>query len=177
MSGHPPDEERYIIVAAPHTSNWDLLFTLAGTAKLRLKISWLGKHTIFKAPFGKLMRNLGGIPVHRENPHGLVEQLVDLFKNQRHLILAISPAGTRKKRDHWKSGFYWIARNAGIPLSLAYLDYTNRIAGFGPTFVPTGNVKADMDFIRNFYEGIKGKYPDKAADIRLSDENPIISQP
>jgi 1-acyl-sn-glycerol-3-phosphate acyltransferase len=175
-AGDPPHKNKFIIVAAPHTSNWDLVLTLACTATFHLKISWLGKHTIFKAPFAGLMKRLGGIPVNRDNPHGVVRQMIDLFINSEYLILTISPSGTRKKRDHWKSGFYRIANEARIPLSLGYLDYANRIAGFGPSFIPTGNVKADMDIIRKFYAGIIGKYPEKAADIRLQDEDNLTRQ-
>jgi 1-acyl-sn-glycerol-3-phosphate acyltransferase len=130
----------------------------------------MGKHSIFRAPFGKMMRWLGGIPINRESPQGLVSQMVEEYNLQEKLVVAIPPSGTRKKRDYWKSGFYWIAHTAQIPVSCGFLDYAKKEAGFGISFVPTGNLIKDMDKIREFYSGIMGKNPEMTTTMKLRDE-------
>jgi len=170
VAGKVPDASKFILVAAPHTSNWDLLFLLGATNIFRIKVSWIGKHTIFKIPFGSMMRWLGGIPVNRDSSQGLVAQIVDQYNKKDKLVITIPPSGTRKKRDYWKSGFYWIAHTAQIPLCCGFLNYAKKEAGFGISFVPTGELKKDMDRIREFYSGIMGKNPEMTTTIRLRDE-------
>lgn len=170
VAGSIPQVGKFVIVAAPHTSNWDLPFMMAASSIFRLKVSWMGKHTLFKAPFGRVMRWLGGIPIDRSNPNGVVAQMVRRFNESKKLVVAISPSGTRKKVDFWKSGFYWIAHNAQIPLVCGYLDFTRKMAGFGISFIPSGNVKQDMEKIRRFYDGVEGKNPEIKTTIALRDE-------
>jgi len=169
--GQVPAGEKFVLIAAPHTSNWDFFFGLFALYIYRLKVSWIGKHTVFKKPFGGVMRWLGGIAVNRDSQHGVVDQIAKQLQESRKLVIAITPSGTRKSRDYWKSGFYWIAHKAQVPILCGYLDYSNRKACLGLCFFPTGNVKEDMDRIRDFYTGIQGKYPEMAAKIRLRDEN------
>jgi 1-acyl-sn-glycerol-3-phosphate acyltransferase len=169
--GQVPQGGKFVVIGAPHTSNWDFPFALAALYVFRLKISWLGKHTLFKAPIGSVMRWLGGIPIDRESQRGVVEQIVEQFRTSQQLVVVLAPSGTRKKRDHWKSGFYWIAHSAQVPLLCGYLDYYRKKACLGLSFLPTGNVKKDMDRIRDFYEGIRGKNAELATRIRLIDEN------
>jgi 1-acyl-sn-glycerol-3-phosphate acyltransferase len=168
--GQVPVGDRFVLVGAPHTSNWDFPFTLAAVYIFRLKISWLGKDTLFKKPFGGVMRWLGGIPVDRTSEQGVVDKIAGQFSESDRLVLAIGPEGTRKKRDYWKSGFYWIAYTAQVPLLCGYLDYAQKKACLGLSFVPTGDIKKDMDRIREFYEGIQGKHPELTTRIRLVDE-------
>jgi len=169
--GQVPAGEKFVLIAAPHTSNWDLPFGLSAIYIYRLKVSWIGKDTIFKEPFGGVMRWLGGIAIKRDSQHGVVDQIANQLKESRKLAIAIAPSGTRKSRNYWKSGFYWIAHKAQVPILCGYLDYAHRKAGLGLCLVPTGNVKEDMDRIRDFYKGIQGKYPEMTTRIRLRDEN------
>ena len=168
--GQVPVGGKFVLVGAPHTSNWDFPFTLAAVFIFRLKISWLGKDTLFKKPFGGVMRWLGGIPVDRDSEHGVVDQIANQLRESDRLVVAIGPSGTRKKKDYWKSGFYWIAHTAQVPILCGYLDYSRKEACLGLSFVPTGDIKKDMDRIRDFYQGIQGKHPELTTRIRLVDE-------
>jgi 1-acyl-sn-glycerol-3-phosphate acyltransferase len=171
VEGRVPPGSKFILIGAPHTSNWDFLFSIATLYIFRLKISWMGKETLFKRPFGGFMKWLGGIPINRESEHGVVEQIVKQFKESQRLVIVISPSGTRKKMDHWKSGFYWIAHTAEVPVLCGYLDYNHKKAGLGLSFILTGDVKKDMDRIRKFYSGIQGKHSELVSKIRLINEN------
>ena len=160
--GQVPVGGKFVLVGAPHTSNWDFPFTLAAVYIFRLKISWLGKDTLFKKPFGGVMRWLGGIPVDRDSEHGVVDQIAGQFRESDRLVIAIGPEGTRKKRDYWKSGFYQIALAADLPVYLVSVDYPAGIIKISEEPTPiTGNHSADMDHIRAYYEGVQGKYPDE----------------
>jgi hypothetical protein len=136
-----------------------------------LKVSWIGKDTLFKKPFGGVMRRLGGIAINRDSRHGIVDQIAKQLRESRKLAIALTPSGTRKRRNYWKSGFYWIAHKAQVPILCGYLDYSHRKACLALCFVPTGNVKEDMDRIRDFYKGIQGKSPEMTTKISLRDEN------
>jgi len=161
---------KFVVIAAPHTSNWDLPFMLATAYAMRVRVSWFGKHTVFIPPLGWLLRKLGGIPVDRRSPHSLVTQMAEQFSTRDYLVLAVSPEGTRRKVDFWKSGFYQIAVKSGVPIGLSYLDYERRRSGLGMFILPTGNVKADMEKIRAFYQNIRGKYPQLESIPRLREE-------
>ncbi|MEN0062960.1 MAG: 1-acyl-sn-glycerol-3-phosphate acyltransferase [Myxococcota bacterium] len=166
-----PQVPKGIIIATPHTSNWDLPHMLAAAFVYRIEVKWLGKHTLFQGPFGWFFTWLGGVPVDRTAPKGLVGQVADRLTEASKLLIAVPPSGTREKRDAWKSGFYWIAHTAQVPVICGYLDYTRRRANLGYTFVPTGDVKADMDKVRAFYEGVEGKFPELHTEIRLKEED------
>jgi len=170
FEGNLPPQGNFILLCSPHTSNWDLIYLLAVMFMLRLRFSWFGKHTIFKKPFGGFMKWLGGIPVDRRSAHGVVDQLVDRFNETDNLILAITPAGTRRKTDSWKSGFYHIAYKAQIPVLLGYADFEKKRAGTGLSFIPSGNITEDMDRIREFYRDIRGADPEKESTIILREE-------
>ena len=170
--GAPPQNtKKAILIACPHTTNWDLPFMLAAAFVYRLDVSWLGKHTLFRPPLGWLLRWLGGVPVDRRAPSGAVQQVANHIAKAERIALAVPPSGTRSKREHWKSGFYWMAHSAGVPIMLAYLDYQKKEAGIGPTIPVTGDVKKDMDIIRAFYADKQGLYPELKTTIRLLDEN------
>ncbi len=161
---------KFILICEPHTSNWDFIHLLGVMFIMRIKISWLGKHTLFKKPFGGFMKWLGGIPVDRRSPHGVVEQITEHFEQNENLIIALAPSGTRSRRDHWKSGFYHIGYKAQVPLVLGYVDFANKIAGTGPVLIPSGDFKKDMDIIRAFYADIRGDHPELESDIILREE-------
>jgi len=158
--GRLPDSPKYVIIAAPHTSNWDLFYALVIASAFRIKINWMGKKSIFRFPFRGICRWLGGIPVDRSKSNNAVEQSVRLFKERDQLGLMVSPEGTRQKVHYWKTGFYHIAHGAGVPIALGFLDYRRKVGGFGPTFLPTGNIEADMVEIKAFYTDVTGKYTD-----------------
>lgn len=160
VEGKIPDLKKYVIIAAPHTSNWDFPITLALTFALKIKIYWMGKAALFRWPFGAACRWLGGIPIDRSKSNNLVGQSVQAFKERDKLIMVIPPEGTRKKVSYWKTGFYHIARGANIPIVLGFLDYRRKAAGIGPTFYPMGRIEEDMQKIMTFYATITGKHQD-----------------
>ncbi len=168
--GARPRERRFVLIAAPHTSNWDLAYLLAISTVVDVKISWMGKHTLFRPPLGWLMRASGGIPVVRSRSEKLVFQMARAFEKSESLALVVPAEGTRGYVPHWKSGFYHIARRANVPIVMGYLDYASRRGGFGPAIHPTGDVRADMDKIRAFYSDKVGKYPDSFGEVRLKEE-------
>ena len=161
---------RAVVIAAPHTSNWDLPFMLAVAYALGVKPSWLGKRELFQAPLGWLLRRLGGIAVDRSAPQGLVGEAVARFGERDELFLVIPPSGTRARAPYWKSGFYHVARGAGVPIVCAYLDYRSRVGGIGLSFVPTTSIGADMDRIRAFYADKQAKFPAQMTPVRLREE-------
>lgn len=169
--GPVPSHEKCVMIAAPHTSNWDLVITLALTHVMGRPIRWMGKDAIFRFPFGWIMRQLGGIPVDRSAHHNLVHYTAEYIrKHKGPLIITVPAEATRSRADYWKSGFYHIAMEAGVPVYLGYLDYRRRRGGYGPAIRLTGNRRADMDLIREFYRDKTAKYPEEFGPIRLRDE-------
>ena len=172
IEGQVPAVPKAVVIAAPHTSNWDLPHMLAASFVFRLQVSWLGKHTLFRPPFGWIFQRLGGVPVDRTAPRGLVGEVAAKLKAADRLLIAVSPEGTRSHRDHWKSGFYRIAEEAQVPIVCGYLDFAKKRAGLGLTLLPTGDVGADMDRIRAFYAPMRGRHPELESVIRLKEEPP-----
>jgi 1-acyl-sn-glycerol-3-phosphate acyltransferase len=160
--GQVPSVPKFVLVGAPHTSNWDLPYTLFIVFILRAKIYWMGKDAIFRKPFKGFFKWLGGIPVDRSKSKNIVAQSIKQFNQNKKLILTIAPAGTRKRVEKWKTGFYYIAHGANVPIVLGFLDYRRKVGGFGPVIYPTGDIKADMKIISAFYKGVAGKYPEKS---------------
>ncbi len=163
--GAPPPDLRYVLIAAPHTSNWDALLMLAAARIFRIRISWFLKESWFVFPLSPLLRAVGAVPIDRRGAHGVVQQAVDRFSASKQLVLAVPPEGTRKKTAHWKGGFYHIARGAGVPIVLGYLDYGRKVAGLGPAFQPTGDLQADFKVFRDFYSAVKGKFPELVGEV------------
>jgi 1-acyl-sn-glycerol-3-phosphate acyltransferase len=154
----PQGCEKCVFIAAPHTSNWDLPYTLMVAFSLRLNIYWMGKSQLFKPPFRGVMMWLGGIPVQREQTNNLVDASVQAIQvADGPLQLVVPPEGTRSKSRYWKTGFYYIALGARVPILMAYMDYERKISGIGPMFSPTGDIEADMLTIKAFYAPFKGK--------------------
>lgn len=166
-----PRDGAGILVAAPHTSNWDFVHMLAISAEAGISVKYLGKKALFRPPFGWLMRALGGIPVDRSAPQGLVEDLTSRVRAGERFYLVVTPEGTRSAGTYWKSGFYRIARQTGLPITLAFLDVPSRTVGWGPTFHPTGDVSADMDVLREFYADKTGFNPEGFTPPRLREED------
>ena len=156
----PAEARKCVLIAAPHTSNWDLPYTLMVAFVLHLNIYWMGKHSLFAFPFGPLMRWLGGIAVDRSrNTNRVSLSAMALKAADGPVQLVVPPEGTRGRTTHWKTGFYYIALEAGVPIVLAYMDYARKVSGLGPVFVPTGDIDADMAEIKRFYAGIQGRRP------------------
>ena len=154
----PTDHPKCVLIAAPHTSNWDLPYTLMVAFALRINICWMGKRSLFRWPFGPLMRWLGGIEVDRSQSTNRVAASAQALRDADGLIaLVVPPEGTRAKTRHWKTGFYWIAHEAGVPIVMAYMDYPRKLSGLGPVFRPSGNIEADMVQIKAYYAQYKGK--------------------
>jgi len=165
----PPHTSRYVIIGAPHTSNWDFILTLALISIERIPIRIMGKDSLFRWPMGVFMRAIGAIPVNRRERTSLVDQVVAKFDEHADFIIGISPEGTRSRTSRWRTGFYYIALKAKVPIVMAYLDYKNKIVGLGPSIKPSGDIQADFAKIKDFYSGIKGKYPNKQGKIELSE--------
>jgi 1-acyl-sn-glycerol-3-phosphate acyltransferase len=158
----PPNARKSVLIAAPHTSNWDLPYTLMVAFALDLNVRWMGKHTLFWGPFGPIMRWLGGIAVNRSQSNNLVQQSAQQIQQHAGAIqLIVPPEGTRSKTRYWKTGFYHIAVAARVPIVMAYMDYTRKVSGLGPVFEPTGDLEADLTRIKAFYAPIQGKNPDQ----------------
>lgn len=163
-----PDVGKCIVIGAPHTSNWDLPLTVTLALAYGAPMHWMGKKSVFRWPFGGVFRWLGGIPVDRSKRSGVVEQTAQLFRDNDNLKIVISPEGTRGVST-WKTGFYYIAYTAGIPIVPAYLDYAKRLGGLSEPFYPTGNIVKDIEFFRDFYSRITARYPELFQPPRLSD--------
>lgn len=171
VTGEIPKGGKFVLIGAHHTSNWDLPFGLAAVYTFRLKVSWMGKSSLFKWPLCYFMGALGGIPIDRENPSGVVGQIVEQFQNRDQLVIGLAPSGTRSKRTHWRSGFYWLAVKAQVPILCGYLDYGKKRLHIGGCLMPSGDIKQDMDIIRAFYKDVEAKHPNSVTPILLKDED------
>jgi 1-acyl-sn-glycerol-3-phosphate acyltransferase len=165
VEGELPESRRFVLIAAPHTSNWDAVLLLLAARIIDIPLAWFVKDAWFRFPLGPLMRALGGVPIDRSASNGVVEQAVAQLKASERLALAVPPEGTRGRSPHWKTGFYHIARGAGVPIVLGYLDYERKVAGLGPAFVPTGDLEADFKVFREFYGKVRAKYPERAGVV------------
>ena len=170
IEGDRPEASSYVLIAAPHTSNWDFIWFIAMALAKDVPVRWLGKNSLFKGPLGYLMRWLGGLPIERSSPQGYVAQIAGLFSNPEPVVLVFPAEGTRGRVPHWKSGFYHVARQAQVPVVLGFLDYPKKRGGFGLERMLTGDIEADMDQLRAFYAGIDGRFPDKQGPILLREE-------
>ncbi|MFZ5908431.1 MAG: lysophospholipid acyltransferase family protein [Chloroflexota bacterium] len=157
--GQLPDLPKYVIVGAPHTSNWDFVIFLALAFILRGSMRYMGKAELFRSPFGGFFRWCGGVSVDRSKPQGLVEQTVQAIREAEQFKLVITPEGTRKKVNEWKRGFYHIAKQAGIPVVVGYVDSLTKTCGIGPTFTLTDDMEADIRAIQAFFKDKVGINP------------------
>ncbi|HEX4859137.1 MAG TPA: 1-acyl-sn-glycerol-3-phosphate acyltransferase [Usitatibacteraceae bacterium] len=159
FTGRLPDVPKVVVAVAPHTTNWDFILGVLVLWSLDVKVSFLGKHTLFKGLFGKWMRSIGGIPVDRNAAHGVVGEAVAAIRAAEQMVFALSPEGTRKLDKGFKTGFLHIAHGAQIPILLAYFDFEHKTVGFGPLIETTGDTAADLRRVIEFYRPIHGKYP------------------
>lgn len=162
IEGELPRLDKFVAIGAHHTSNWDFVIFIALKFVLRLNARWFGKHSIFRWPFGGLMRSWGGIPIQRHLSLNMVEQAIQGFRDNREFILVLSPEGTRKKVERWKTGFYHIALGAGVPIVPGALDFANRRVVIGAPFQPTGDAEADLQVLLAFFRPYVPKKPEYA---------------
>jgi 1-acyl-sn-glycerol-3-phosphate acyltransferase len=170
MVSEPAPNRPTVLIGAPHTSNWDFVFMLAISWRLDMRIRWLGKNGLFKGWRGPIMRALGGIAVDRDAPSAVVSEVVKRIESGDVFGLVVTPDGTRKDHTYWKSGFYRIAREAELPVTLGYVDRTTKTTGLGPTIDLTGDIPSDMDRIRAFYSDKAGYTPEHRIEPRLREE-------
>ena len=161
IKGKLPNAPKYVMIAAPHTSNWDYFYTLLIAFTLKIPIWAMGKKSLTTGPFGWFMKWIGIIPIDRSKSNNVVDQTIQQFNTNKKLVILVPPAGTRNKVAYWKTGFYYIANGAKVPIALGFLDYGEKTGGIGPLFYPTGDIDADMNEIKKFYIDIKGKHQEK----------------
>ncbi|WDP89213.1 MAG: lysophospholipid acyltransferase family protein [Desulfobacter sp.] len=158
VQGRMPDLKKFILIAAPHSSNWDFVFFLFAIFKLQVPVHWMGKHTMFPLPFRHLLQRLGGIPIDRTQKGDTVKTMANEFSSADRLVVTIAPSGTRQRVTKWKTGFYRIASAAGVPIVLGFIDYKKKVIGIGPAVIPTGHLDSDMKKIQLFYRNKSGRY-------------------
>ncbi len=159
--GNTPNITKYIVISAPHTSNWDFLIGRCFAYIRGIKPKYLIKSELYIWPLSILIRWNGGVPVYRKTAKDMVNQVVDRLNKTDEMILGIAPEGTRAKVEKWKTGFYYIAQEAKIPIVLLYMDYTKKEIGYFDVFWPSENLQNDLNIIQNFYQEVQGKYPEK----------------
>ncbi len=161
VEGELPEKQRFILIVAPHTSNWDFFVGVAARSILRLKSNYLGKKSLFDFPvFGRIFTWLGGHPVDRSKSTNIVDQVVELFEAHDEFVLTITPEGTRSYQPNWKTGFYRIAHKANVPILIVAFDYGNKAVVLKELFRPTGDMDKDIEYIKSYYRTIKGKRPE-----------------
>lgn len=165
VEGQRPDAPRFVLVAAPHTSAWDVPLMLGSVLRVGIRVHWLGASSYFKWPVVGVLRWLGGVPIDRGRSASRVQRSAELIAAYDHIAVAISPEGSRHLVPHWRTGFYHLAVAAEVPLVLTSLDYRRKRATIGPTLMPTGDIETDMVRIRAFYDGVEGRYPDQQGPI------------
>jgi 1-acyl-sn-glycerol-3-phosphate acyltransferase len=170
MEGEVPNYPKLVAIGAPHTSNWDGLVMYGLSIVLGAKFHWLGKKQLFRFPIGWLMRAAGGVPVNRETGKNAVDTSIEVFNERDRFILVIAPEGTRRYVDHWKTGFYYIALGANVPIVMGWVDYGGKRAGLGPILHPTGDIEADFEVIKAFYDDFsdkRGRFPANEGKVAL----------
>jgi 1-acyl-sn-glycerol-3-phosphate acyltransferase len=163
VEGEVPDVRKMVLIVAPHTSNWDFLTGLWVKLAMQIGGRFVGKHTLFRWPFGVFMRWLGGVPVNRSAAAGFVDEAARVVREADRMTLVIAPEGTRKRRPQWKSGFYRVAVEAGVPILLVAFDYSRKAVVFGPLVTPTGDYEKDLALIRSHYRAEMGAKPENYA--------------
>lgn len=157
IDGVIPDDKRVVLVIGPHTSNWDFIIGILVILSLDAKINWIGKHTIFKRGFKRLLTKLGGIPVNRQDPSELFSKIREITQKSNGYLIGIAPEGTRKKVLKLKSGFIRIAKQTNSKIMLAGIDFKKKIVNLDNFFTPSGNLDDDLDYVKNYFSRYRGK--------------------
>lgn len=161
IKGEVHNAKKFVMILAPHTSIWDFYVGIAGKLAVGLHSSWFISSAYTWWPLGFFLRRLGGIPIYRNGSHNLVSQIVESFNKHERMMVTLFPEGTRKKVGRWRTGFWYIASQAGIPIQLVSFDYAKRVTQCGPVFVPSGDIEADMKKIQEFYRNVQAKHPEQ----------------
>jgi len=169
--GEKPAVSKAVVIAAPHTSNWDGMWALIYKVSIGLEIHFFAKGSLFWFPLGTLLRGLGGIPLDRNDPGSAVRQAVDAFENNDEFYFGLAPEGTRSLQSHWKTGFYRIAIEANVPVVLGFFDYRSKRIGIGPIVELTGDRDTDLATMQDFYGTITARWPEKVSPIVF--KNPL----
>lgn len=170
-TGALPTSKRFVVIGAPHTSNWDLLLAFGYMLSIGLKINWMMKASLFFPPLGWFFKAVGGMPIDRSKRHNTVDEIIQRFNKEEAFIIGITPEGTRSRVPYWKTGFYHIAYKAQVPIVLAYFDYSRKVVGLGPAIMPSGNLEADGQLYQQFYDQVIGRHPHNFAPIQFSPES------
>ncbi len=165
--GEPPETPKYVLIAAPHTSGWDFVVMLAMDFAFKVSCVWMGKQSLFRGPVGAYLRRMGGIPINRASANNVVGQAIAAFERHDKMVLTIPPEGTRGRAQRWRTGFYHIARGAGVPIVCGFIDFGRKRAGFGPVLTPSGEIEVDMAEIRDFYRDIEGRHPQNVGRVAV----------
>ena len=171
ITGRIPDVKKFVLIAGPHTSNWDFFVGMMTLLSLGIEVHWIGKHTIFRGPVGGLLRRFGGIPVNRRQPGVLLRDILLRFENEDQFVFALAPEGTRKKVQHWKPGFHRIARMAEVPILPSGIDFARKTVDFGALFFPTEDVEHDIQTLREYFEVFTPKNPEQYQDLLTQSES------
>ena len=163
INGQPPAVRKYVLIGAPHTSNWDFVFFAGTVQQLGIRPSFMGKHTLFRWPLRRFMLDMGGMPVDRSKPGGYTRSVIRAFQQADDMALVIAPEGTRKSSGEWRSGFYHIASGAGVPIVPAWVDHARMIGGLGEPIMPSGDYAADLARLLAFYRSVMPDCPRFAA--------------
>ena len=172
--GDDMDGPKAVVIAAPHTSNWDGFWALTYKIAVGLDIHFFAKDSLFWFPLNVLLGALGGVPLDRKRAGSAVDQAIEMFRSNESYYFGLAPEGTRSRAEHWKSGFYRIAEGAGVPVVLGFMDYGRRRIGIGPTLHLSGDWHKDLDFCRDFYKDIRGRWPDKAGPVTFPHDPRIV---
>lgn len=162
-----PQTSRYVLIGYPHTSNWDFILGMLAKWSMNMPLNWVAKHSMFWGPFKPMFIAMGGVPLNRGKTSGFIQKNIELFEQREQFVLGIMPEGTRSKTDRWRTGFYHIADGAKVPIALAYLDYKNKILGVGKTIETTGDINADFEIIKAFYQDKTGYRPENQGDMKI----------
>jgi 1-acyl-sn-glycerol-3-phosphate acyltransferase len=163
VEGTAPFPRKFVVIAAPHTSNWDFLYFLGAADGLNLDLSFMGKKSLFRWPFARAMKDMGGVPVDRSSSQNYVQQMIEEFGRRAEFMLTIAPEGTRNRVEQWKTGFYHIAVGAKVPLVCGMMDYKRKVVGLGPTIWPTGDYDKDMVEVFRYYSVVTPKHPHQSS--------------
>lgn len=165
--GGPPEHRKAVLIAAPHTSNWDGYWGIVYKVAVKLDVHWFAKESLFWFPLGSLLRAFGGIPLDRKRAGSAVDLAIDMYKTSDRFYFALAPEGTRSKTKYWKTGFYRIAVGADVPVILGFFDYSRKRLGLGPPLTLTGDVQQDLEALRSFYGDIHGRWPEKTGPVEF----------
>ena len=160
VTGQIPDMKKLLVILAPHTSNWDFVYGMAMVLSLKMKIYWLGKHSLFKKGVTRLLKSLGGIPVNRNDSKNIINDVLDIANREGGILIGLSPEGTRKKAEKWKSGFLRMAQSMECPILLVAIDYPSKEISFRELFYPTGDNQRDIEYLKKYYKDFMGKIPE-----------------